>query len=108
MTRFVALLALMGMGCAGTLTTSPRLPKSGVRLVWGDQVTIFQACGGEKTRSDKGRFISYKDDIVACWDASTRTIFAEDSERGAKAAALHERAHEEGVKDPGAAGFTWD
>lgn len=98
----------MMMGCGvGPLRESPRLPKSGIRVVRGEQRAIFAACYATGAKTDGGRSITWRDDYAGCYDSDTKTVYAEDSCRGAKAAVLHERAHEEGVADPERAGFTW-
>lgn len=104
---FVMLVLASACGPA-TFAYSPRLPKSGVRVARGSQAAVFEKCGGTSLRKDDGEPVTFKDDVVACWSEVDKTIYAEDSCRGAKAAAIHERAHEEGIADPEKAGYGWE
>lgn len=93
-------------GCAtAPLVCTKRLPKSHIAICYGEQRAVFVACGGTENYTDAGRKIRWDDDYAGCYDETEKIIYCEDSKRGWVAAALHERAHEEGVANPRGEGY---
>ena len=88
---------------------SPRFPISGDRVCWGSSKAVRDKFWGKRgfQRADDGQLIDRDYWPAAFYNHPTKTIFAEDSEKGAKAAAVHERAHSEFIEEPRGDGYDW-
>ena len=90
---------------------SPRFPISQARVCWGSEKAVHDRFWGKKAfkRDDYGNLLE-RDKFYpkAFYDYPTDTTFAQDNEKGAKAAAVHERAHEEFLANPRGDGYTWE
>ena len=85
------------------ITCSERFPISGTRVCWGNTDAIHRRYWGARgfAHSDEGEVIDRDTHTPnAFWDEPSQTIYAQDTECGAKAAAVHERGHEEFIEEP--------
>ena len=101
--RIIALAVIL-TGCAQAPIVYAY--RDGLRIIRADQYVLAQACGGVEGHYDDGSLRRKGEAGIACWDAASKTIYIEDSCRGAQAIP-HELAHRDGHKDPDNEGFGW-